>query len=593
MKKYYRLLILAPALLLSVWACKDSFLEETPIGQINDETAGTKKGAEELLIGAYAVLDGQVNGINNWNASEDNWIFGSVAGGDAHKGSNSGDQAEANQIERYENSPNNGYFNGKWIACYEGVARANAAIRAISKLTTEQIADADKQRLLGEATFLRGHYHFEAKKMFRDIVFVDETVEYTKNNYRLSNAGDAWPKIEADLKFAYETLSASSPDIGRVNKYAAGAMYAKCLLFQKKFAAAKPVLADVITNGVDAKGDKYVLAPTYYQNFNVANENGTGYDGTEAVFSIQASVNDGGGGNNSRFGDVLNFPHSDKAGTPGGCCGFFQPSFDFVNSFRTDALGLPLDFQTADPRNAAYNQGGGVKNDMNLLETQAFTPDATQSLDPRLDWSAGRRGIPYLDWGLHPGNAWIRDQSNGGPFSPKKHVYRKADAGVNTHNGFWSNGLTAINYNLIRFADVLLWAAEVEVEVGDLNVARGYVNQIRARAKNSPVADAAASYLINEYMTPWVDQAVARKAVHFERKLELGMEGHRFFDLVRWDEAKDFIPGYIEFEKQFLPSTMTGAKYDDAVDKYYPIPQGQIDIMGADDSGQPLLKQNR
>jgi hypothetical protein len=207
MKKYYKVLLLAPAVLLSVWACKDSFLEENPKGVISDAAASTKKGAEELVIGAYAVLDGQVNGINNWNASEDNWIFGSVAGGDAHKGSNAGDQAEANQIERYENSPSNGYFNGKWIASYEGIARCNAAIRALTKLTSEDIADADKTRLIAEVRFLRGHYHFEAKKMFRDIPFVDETVEYGKNNYRVGNTADVWPLIEADLLHAYTTLS--------------------------------------------------------------------------------------------------------------------------------------------------------------------------------------------------------------------------------------------------------------------------------------------------------------------------------------------------------------------------------------------------
>jgi len=91
-------------------------------------------------------------------------------------------------------------------------------------------------------------------------------------------------------------------------------------------------------------------------------------------------------------------------------------------------------------------------------------------VDPRLDWTVGRRGIPYLDWGLHPGKAYIRDQAYAGPYSPKKHVMYRSDVGTNTFAG--NPRLNANNYRMIRYSHVLLWLAEIEVQLGNLDVAR-------------------------------------------------------------------------------------------------------------------------
>src|SRR6185295_4103530 len=120
---------------------------------------------------------------------------------------------------------------------------------------------------------------------------------------------------------------------------------------------------------------------------------------------------------------------------------------------------------------------------------------------------------------------------------------------------FWSSTVTAINVNIIRFSDVILWLAECEVEGGDLNKARDYVNMVRGRAANplgfvkNANGTPAANYKIGLYIAPWTDQALARKAVHFERKLEFAMEGHRFFDLVRWGEAEATLNKYLDYEK--------------------------------------------
>ncbi len=573
------MLLLAGTISVVLYACKKSFLSRNPIGQLGDADVNTIKGVEELLIGAYAVLDGNYNGFN-WQASCTNWVYGSMAGGDAHKGSNAGDQADINPIERYESQPTNDFYNVKWKAVYDGVARSNNVLKA---LALADVGDEDRTRIRGEARFLRGFYHLEAKKMWNNIPYVDETIDYVAGNYKVANTDDAWPKIEADLKAAYDTLPITQAQIGRANKWVAAAFLAKAYMFEKKYAEAKPLLEAIIASGVNPKGTKFALAARYQDNYNADTKNGP-----ESIFAVQASVNDGGAGNNANPDQILNFPYSD-AGAPGGCCGFFQPTQELVNSYRTNpTTGLPL-------LDGSYNTGANqVKSDQGVAAGAAFTPDAGP-LDPRLDWTVGRRGIPYLDWGNHPGVSWIRDQSNGGPYSPKKNVYYKSQEKVLTDGSSWTNGLTAINYILIRYADVLLWAAECEVEIGSLEKARGYVNEVRTRAMNSaawvkkPDGSNAADYVIDTYKDTWTVQADARKAVHFERKLELAMEGHRFFDLVRWGEANTAINAYIAYESGIM-SLLRGAKFLDPKNTYYPIPQRQIDLSAT--NGVSALKQN-
>ena len=118
-----------------------------------------------------------------------------------------------------------------------------------------------------------------------------------------------------------------------------------------------------------------------------------------------------------------------------------------------------------------------------MTPVQPFTED-TGPLDPRLDWSVGRRGIPYWDWGVHTGSDWIRDQTYGGVYSPKKQVYKKSQEGQYTDVTSWTSGFTANGYRMIRYADILLLLAECQIETGDLSGALANVNLVRARASN-------------------------------------------------------------------------------------------------------------
>ncbi len=551
--------------MMSTVACNDSFLEVAPTGSLSETELSSQAGLEGALIASYSMLLGR----NGFYSDASNWFWGSVLGGDANKGTNAGDQSQVNEIQAFAAQTNNGSVNEKYTTCYEGVARANATLRLVG-LAGEEVPQAVKTRITGEARFLRGHYYFDLKKNFNNTPYVDENWDGIEP---VSNNQDLWPFIEADFQFAFDNLPETMSDAGRANKWAAGAYLGKALLFQGKFAEAKAIFDQVITSGQTANGQAYDLVPNYANVFRSTNDNNE-----ESVFASQAAAGTG-NVNNANPSFVLNFPHgSSGPNRPGGCCGFFQPSFDLVNSFRTDASGMPL---LDDTYNDAAN---AVESDLGMQSGDAFTPDAG-NLDPRLDHSVGRRGIPYLDWGPHPGFDWVRDQAYGGPYSPKKFIYYQAGEGTENDASSWTPGYTAVNYNIIRFADVLLMAAEAEIELNNLPDAVNLINRVRTRAMNSPVLNPdnsdAANYVVGMY-TSFANQDEARAAVRFERKLELSGEGHRFYDLVRWGIADATLDAYLAHEDSFLNSPFVGATFTPNKNEFLPIPQNEIDLQGTD-----------
>ncbi|OIN56942.1 RagB/SusD family nutrient uptake outer membrane protein [Arsenicibacter rosenii] len=555
-------------------SCSDKFLDVQPKAALSSTALQNKAGVNALLIGAYALLDGWATpegAYRSYQVGADNWVYGSVASDDAYKGTIAGDQPPISLIEQGNIQSDNIYFRGKWRGMYDGIARTNDVLQVLA--LAKDLTDAEAKQVIAEARFLRGHYHFELKKMYNNVVYIDEKT-YDPNNLestKLPNTTDIWPKIVDDLKAAYDVLPAKQTQVGRPTKWAAAADLAKAYLYQKKYAEAKTLLEAIVAS------NQYKLMDRYHDNFKATTNNNT-----ESIFEIQYSVNDGAsGGENGNAGSTLNYPYGGGGVTT--CCGFFQPSQNLVNAFKTDANGLPL----PDTFNA-----DDVKNDQGIESTAAFTPE-TRTLDPRLDWTVGRRGIPYLDWGVHPGKAYVRDQAYGGPYSPKKHVMYRSDVGTNTFAG--NPRLNANNYRLIRYSHVLLWLAEIEVEIGDLEKARGYVNQIRRRAANPDgwVKNAdgtpAANYLIKEYTAAWTDKAAARKAVQFEQRLEFAMEGHRRFDLVRWGIADQVLNTYYSAEAK-KRSYLNGVQFVKGKHEYFPIPLQEI--LNSQKDGKPTLTQN-
>lgn len=581
MKKIFLSILLTGILL----ACSDSFLE-VPLQNsvVTEEVLSNKTGVQKLLVGAYHDLTGMSFSSQWWPTAASNWIWGDITSGDCYRGGTGSSTEEPDGIaaESFEVQPTNDYVLNKFQAVYDGVFRSNSVLRAIEAAT--DMTDAEKEEAAGEARFLRGHFHFEARKMWKNIPFVDETITV---DFKLSNQEDIWPKIVADFKYAYNHLSEVKDYKGRANKWAAACYLAKAYMFQGQYDSAKQLLDVILVSGKNAQGVAYDLNECFADNFNGAAENSK-----EAVFQVQYSGNDRSYGNNSNLGEVGVAPYGVYPITVWYTV-WKQPSFNLVNSFKTDDVGLPL-LDTFNDTN--------MDNDMGLESWDWFVP-YQGTVDPRLDWTVGRRGVPFLDypWGYaspNPGKDWIINQGYGGPYLSIKGLYRYNDAWSGIVSDFelgWTNP-TTVNYSLIRFADVLLWAAECEVEVGDLEKAREYVNRVRSRAINGCTVEIdwttgspSATYLAGTYEDVWADEELARKAVRFERRLELALEGHRFFDLVRWGIAGEYINDYLTVEKTRI-SHLATVSFKENKHEYFPLPQIEIDLSTV--NGQPLLKQN-
>src|ERR1035437_2592760 len=173
MKKIKYIFVIGGAIFFTVFiSCKKEFLQIPAQGALGNEVLANKIGVEKLLIGAYADLDGVVNGTGSaWESAPDNWIYGSIAGGEAHKGSFGGDQPAIDPIEKFTADGSNGFFNDKWLAVYDGVTATNAVLSLLAQ--AKDISDADRANIKGQARFLRGHYYFELKKMFNMVPWIN------------------------------------------------------------------------------------------------------------------------------------------------------------------------------------------------------------------------------------------------------------------------------------------------------------------------------------------------------------------------------------------------------------------------------------
>ena len=582
MKKIF--LFISTASLLMLGACKKSFLDVPPQGDaVTIDKFSNAAGVQQLLVGAYHDLTGIDVKSTWWGTSGTNWVYGDITSGDTYLGgyatSPPHQVSDAFNIENYQELATTGFLDDKWTTDYDGVARANGVILAATAAT--DMTAAQKNEAIAEARFLRGHFLFDAKKMWNNVPYVDEN---TTNFTSLANTANIWPQIEADFQFGYDNMNEVQPLAGQANKWAAACYLAKCYMFEQKYAQAKALLATIIASGKNAQGVKYALVANYHDNFDVGTENNS-----ESVLQINFSVDPTSLPNNSNLGETGVSPVGTAADVTYGY--WKQPSFNLVNAFQTDANGLPLLDASGNDLSNATN----MKNDDGIASSTPFVP-YQGNVDPRLDWSVGRRGVPYLDWGVDPGQDWIADQTFGGPYLNIKNMFTQAEEGIGFGGiiaDYYYVGNSAVNYNIIRYADVLLWAAECEVEVGSLEQARTYVNMVRSRAMTSPTetidyssGSPSANYKVGLYTTAWADQTYARNAVRYERRLEFAEEGHRFFDLVRWGIADTYLNAFIQTEKtRSVGSVLSTATFTKGKNEYFPIPQQEIVL-------DPQLKQN-
>ncbi len=572
MKRFNIKLIFLGLVLVLPFSCKNEFLEITPKGSLDANILATKEGVNNLLIGAYAMVDGASSNTAGWESTSSNWVFGSIRAIEANKGTDSGDQPDINPIQTFTETATNPYLDAKWRTVYEGISRCNETLKVLASAEEKgTISSEEATSIRNQARTLRGFFHLEAWRMWQKICYIDENTDLDA----VTNTEDVRAQILADLE-AGVALPNNMGQVGRFNGTVARVLLAKAQMqMYQDYAKAKENLSWVIANGTGPDGHAIGLESRFGDIFDIENRNGS-----ESIYTVQYSVNDGSGGWNGGYGEVLNFPYKGGNESPGGCCGFFQPSFDLVNSFKT-VNGLPM-------LDDSYNEVP-LKSDQGLTPEDPFTPDNTTPLDPRLDWTVGRRGIPYLDWGPVTGSDWVRDQGYAGPYSTKKQVYRKSQTGTFTEVGNWTSGWTSNGYRLIRYADALLLLAECEIQTGNLGNGRDLINQVRNRAANAdgfvknPDGSNAANYQIQPYPAsgfPFDSQENAMKALRMERKLELGMEGHRYFDLQRWGQVEQDLNRILTYERTELPTLYQAATTVGPEDVNYPVPQNQIDLMG-------------
>ncbi|MFW5706486.1 MAG: RagB/SusD family nutrient uptake outer membrane protein [Bacteroidota bacterium] len=532
-------------LMFAAQGCKDDLLDTKPYGVLAEgvSSAGT---VDKLVVAAYAGLGQHFFGnAETFAGPVSNWVM-DVRSDDAYKGGGGiTDRTDIHQLETATLDPTNYAAHQKWRNGLFAIARTNLAIREIIKLDDPQYP---KEIRIAEMRLLRAFFHFELKRNFNQIPYLLEETDPLEASNTEHSSEELYDMIEEDLQFAYDKLPNSQSDIGRVNKYVAAALLSKLYIETQQWDKALVKLDFVMSGPYGLEQEFGSLSTLEVQN------------GPEAVFTIQFSTANNYANHN--WGNLLNVTASPGIDAGGYANGddFYHGSQNLVNAFRTGSDGLPL-FET-------FNN------------EDVLTGDYSGPLDPRVDFTVGRIGIPWKGTALYAEN-WIRSQEYYPGFSGKKHLVAPDDP--NIHNSFpWA--ASGLNFMIIRYAEVLLWKAEALIESNqDLDLARELINQVRLRAKNSTYVQTlddsgdAANYVIEPYPDDNWNQDFAREALRFERRLELAMEGHRFFDLVRWNKAATVMNQYYQTEAEKV-QYLEGAVFVAGKHEYLPVPQVEIDL---------------
>ncbi|WP_024608788.1 RagB/SusD family nutrient uptake outer membrane protein [Pseudoalteromonas sp. TAB23] len=561
-------LFTAATLALSLASCGGSDLDVAPSGVLTEEQVSNSENIDALVIAAYSYL-----GNDHYTAPNFLWPTGNLRAGDAHKGGNGpGDIFAYHALSLYQPIvPDMESFppdlidlnNKKWVRNYTGISRANSALAVIANAPDAIENSAAKQ---SELRFIRSIFYFDLKIHHKHIPWIDETMTQDQilsaTNRELSDQ-ELWDKIAADFEFAANNLPQTQEDVGRASALSAKAYLAKTLLYQAyeqnelhqviNINKDKLVKVVALVDEIEEAG-VYGLFDDYANNFLFESENGK-----ESVFAIQRSLNDGSPDGRGSWPSALNAPMAGGFG----CCGFHVPTENFVNAFKTDQQGLPL-FDSF--------------NDFNYDMT-------TDSVDPRLDHTVAMEGKPfkYDDNLIHGGDSWARAPGIYGNFTAMKDL-EHPDCSCRGENGPFP--IFSLNTPLIRYADVLLWKAEALIELDRYDEALPIINRIRERAKHSTDRLHNASiYNIGLYAS-FGSKELARAALRFERRLELGLEGHRFFDLVRWGIAKETIDSYLAIEAVRKPY-LVDAIFTKGKHEYLPIPNQQIILSGGSYTQNP------
>ena len=567
--------ILASLCVAMTTGCTDNFLDNTPQGSLSDGVMNSPEAIDLLVNAAYASLYGMTNEQGDpCMRPTTNWSYGEVRADNAYKGGGGeGDVWDVHAMETFQLQSNNGNLDGKWFNLYSLISRCNSALRVLKAADPNEYKDRDMR--MAEIKVIRAHHYFELVRLFNKVPYIDEDLkvsEYVDVPNDQYTRKEHLARIAADLLDAAGQLPDRQTEVGRINRNIALAYAAKVKLYEayeqdeETHAVTnvnKQLLREVVELIDQVKG--YDLLPDFQQLDMIDYENGS-----ESVFAVQYSMNDGSSdGGRINWSNLLNSPGGNS---PYHGDGFFLPSQDLINAYQTDENGLPVfDYQS--------RPDYGVVEFID--ETHQNLSNTEPTVDPRLDFVVGRPTITYKTYRETPCQSWVRDRGVYGHNCAKR--FWVSPESPDMIQG-WPWGASELNWQIIRYADLLLYKAEALIELGeDLETARQLINRVRQRAMNSeyvkdfndPTKNAA-NYKIGLYPAEGWTQDYARQALRTEMRLEKALEGERFFDLVRWGIAKDVMTRYFEAEKDQRVYYQV-AKFD-AGEEYFPIPVAQYNF---------------
>ena len=561
MKKIFN--IFGAALLLCTLASCNDFLEEhVPQAALSEDQVKDPKNVESMVVAAYAIF----TSAEDINSSFSMWNF-DVRSDDAYKGGNGtsdGDVFHQLEIEQGVLTTN-WNINDMWVRLYNCISRVNIAL---SVLETCDDSFAAKQQRIAEMKFLRAYGHFLLKRLYKYIPFIMNPnltyEEYNTLSNRQFTNDEGWQQIINDLKEAFDTLPETQEELGRPTKGAAAAFLTKVYLY-KAYRQDDPETNQVTSiNQDDLKKVIDYSDPKYYGNYGLEKDIHNNFrpeesyeNGRESIWAIQYSRNDGSTYGNLNWSYGL-IPPSIPNVTDGGC-DFYKPSQNLVNAYRTGTDGLPY-LDTFNDRD--YDK-------------------AADNADPRLFLTVGMPGMPYMfnkDYIIKKNHVWSRSNGLYGYNISLKHNVDPALINVYLIKGsYWASSMNRI---VFRYADVLLERAEAYAQMDKTSEAISLVNDIRNRAGGSTQmiatypADYGVSFKVNTYPGSYSKED-ALKIVKMERRLELGMESERFFDLVRWGEAAQVLNKYYAEEIDNC-NIYSEAHFTADKDEYLPIPFEQL-----------------
>lgn len=553
--------VLTVLALVGTTSCSDFLDDQKPQGVLDSDMVKEPSNVDNLVISAYAVF----TTAEDVNSSFSMWNF-DVRSDDAYKGGNGtsdGDVFHQLEIEQGVLTTN-WNINDMWVRLYNCISRVNSAISVLE--TTSDSYQLKAQRL-GEMKFLRAYAHFLLKRLYKNIPFIMDANLKQEDYNTLSNTefnnDEGWQQIINDVEYAYSVLPVKQTDKGRPSKAAAAAFLTKAYLY-KAYRQDDPS-----SNQVTSINREDLLKVIEYSNPDIYSAGGfdleadfhnnfrpeTQYEnGVESIWAMQYSINDGTkyGNLNWSYGLIVpNIP-----GVTDGGCDFYKPSQNLVNAYRTDADGHPF---------------------IDTFNNKDY--DLTQDADPRLFLTVGLTGLPYefnSKYMMDASSTWSRSNGLYGYYVTLKQNV-DPDCGYMVKGSWWG---TPMNLIVFRYADVLLERAEAYAQLNETGEAIKLVNKIRLRAKQSTgmianyPSDYGVKFNISTYNGSY-SQEDALKIVKMERRLEMGMESERFFDLVRWGEAEKVLNKYFAEEANNC-SIYGDAHFTADKNEYLPIPFSQV-----------------